>query len=73
MTLSDALWDTILILLAGTIGRRADEQKPSFLAQARKNDELRAKSEAICSWWEEQGAKRQSDGQPPRICSMEPY
>ena len=33
-----------------------------FLAQARKKDELRAKSEAICSWWEEQGAKRRSDG-----------
>ena len=36
-----------------TIGHRAEERKPSFLAQARKNDELRVKSEAICSWWEE--------------------
>ena len=34
-----------------TIGRRAEERKPS--AQARKNYELRAQSEAICSWWEE--------------------
>ena len=56
-----------------TIGHRADERKPSFLAQARKNDELRAKSEAICSWWEEQGAKRQRDGRPLRICSVEQY
>ena len=36
-----------------------------FLAQARKKDELRVKSEAICSWWEEQGAKRRSDGVAP--------
>ena len=24
---------------------------------SKKNDELRAKSEAICSWWEERGAR----------------
>ena len=29
---------------------------------SKKNDELRAKSEAICSWWEERGENRQSDG-----------
>ena len=41
--------------------------------QARKNDELRAKSEAICSWWEEQGTKRRSDGRPLRVCRVEQY
>ena len=40
---------------------------------SKKNDKLRAKREAICSWWEEQEAKRRSDGWPPRICSVEPY
>ena len=33
----------------------------------------RAQSEAICSQWEEQRTKRQSDGRPLRICSMESY
>ena len=39
----------------GDIGHRAEERKPSFLALARKttSEERRAKSEAICSWWEE--------------------
>ena len=59
--------------------RPEDYRPPSRRAKAvvscfsKKNDELRVKSEAICSWWEEQGAKRRSDGRPPRICRVEPY
>ena len=50
----------------GLLATRAEERKPSFLVQARTNDELRVKSEAICSRWEEQGAKRRSDGAAPK-------
>ena len=46
-------------------GRRPEDyRQPSRGMKAmvscfsKKNDELRVKSEAICSWWEEQGAKR---------------
>ena len=49
----------------GLLAARAEERKLSFLAQTRTNDELRVKSEAICSQWEEQGAKRRSDGVAP--------
>ena len=56
-----------------TFGHPSRGAKPSFLAQARTNDERRAKSEVICSQWEEQGAKRRSDGRAPRICSVEQY
>ena len=61
-------------------GRRPENYRPpSRGAKAvvscfsKKNDELRAQSEVICSRWEEQGAKRRSDGWPPRICSVEQY
>ena len=68
------------------VSRRA---KPIVSCASKKNDELRAMSEAICSWWEEQdlkqGAKRRSgkssDGRPKRLLAsshtivicIEPY
>ena len=61
-------------------GRRPqDYRPPSRGAKAmvscfsKKNEELRGQSEAICSRWEEQGAKRRSDGRPLRTFSVEPY
>ena len=36
-----------------TFGRPSRGAKALFLVQARTNDELRVKSKAICSWWEE--------------------
>ena len=56
-----------------TLGRPSRGAKAVVSCASKNKRRLRAKSEAICSRWEEQGAKRQSDGAAPRICSMEPY
>ena len=59
-------------LPAGPLAARG-HRPPSRRAKAivscfsKKNDELRAKSEVICSRWEEQGAKRRNDGRPKRF------
>ena len=50
------------------IGRQAEEQKPSFLALARKTTSSERSDLLMVG-----GANEESDGRSPRICSMEPY
>ena len=50
------------------IGCRAEERKPSFLALARKTTSSERSNLLMLG-----EANEESDGRPPRICSMEPY